>query len=248
MPGKTPGTKAMGVAKVIRKVFRPSLKDRLASVPPQGLRQDWDIASTLQRAVQYAVGAGVEGDFAEFGTDSGFSASIIARTMIEFKRRPKRSLWLFDSFEGLPDATSDVDKSNPHVASGVWGRGKCSGLTLVELNRQIARFLPAELIKIEAGWFAETAKRIPVDVRFAIVHVDGDLYQSTIDALSPLFERKSISPGAVIVFDDWNCGRADNNLGERRAWRELAKKHKADFEDFGHHSWAGRSFILHSYS
>jgi hypothetical protein len=42
----------------------------------------------------------------------------------------------------------------------------------------------------------------------------------TMDALVPPFGRGMISEGAVILFDDWNCNRANPAFGERRAWRE----------------------------
>jgi hypothetical protein len=223
------------------------LNDALALLPSARERQQIDIGSGLQRAVQYVMNAGVDGDLAEFGTASGFTASVIARTMAELESPLRRKLWLFDSFEGLPEATSDVDRSNPHVSAGVWGGGKCRGLTAEELHRQIGGILDPSHIRIEKGWFAETMKDVGNEARFAFIHVDGDLYQSAIDCLSPLFARKLLSPGAVIVFDDWNCGRADNRMGERRAWREITEMHRADYEDFGLYSWAGRAFILHNY-
>jgi O-methyltransferase len=233
------------VMKSMRKKRR--LTDALALVPTAFERQQIDIGSGLQRAVQYVLGASVEGDLAEFGTASGFTASVIARTMVELEKRLARKLWLFDSFEGLPEATADADRSNPHVSAGVWGEGKCTGLTAEGLHRQISTILDPSHIRIEKGWFADTMKNVEDSARFALVHVDGDLYQSAIDCLSPMFERRLLSPGAIIVFDDWNCGRADNGMGERRAWREITEKHRAEFEDFGLYSWAGRGFILHAY-
>ena len=233
-------------AKKIAK-HRLRLRDELALLPKAHERQQIDVGSTLQRAVQYIMGAEVVGDLVEFGTDTGFTASVLARTMAELGATPNRKLWLFDSFEGLPAATAQVDLLNPHVSAGVWSPGRCRGLSAEGLRNQVSRFIDPSCIRIEAGWFAQTVTRVAEDARFALIHVDGDLYQSAIDCLSPLFERKLISKGAAIIFDDWNCGRADNSLGERLAWSEIAGKHHAEFEDFGHHSWAGRSFILHSY-
>lgn len=234
------------VTKAMRK--RRRLRDAIALLPTARERQQIDIGSGLQRAVQYVKGADVEGDCAEFGTASGFTASVIARTMVELESPLARKLWLFDSFEGLPEATSEVDRLNPHVSTGVWGEGKCRGLTAEELHQQISGILDPSHLRIEKGWFAQTMKNVAESVRFALVHVDGDLYQSAIDCLSPMFERRLLSPGAIVIFDDWNCGRADNTMGERRAWRELVETHRAEVEDFGGHSWAGRSFILHAYA
>jgi O-methyltransferase len=231
--------------KTLKKQFR--IRRELDLLPTARERQQIDIGSTMQRAVQYILGAEVEGDLVEFGTATGFTASALARTLKELERRSDRSLWLFDSFEGLPEAAAEADRLSPHVASGVWGKGTCRGLTAQGLMKQVAQFIDQSRVRVNEGWFANTVASIPNTSRFALVHVDGDLYQSAIDCLSPLFERKLLSKGAVIVFDDWNCGRADNNLGERRAWREISETYTAEYEDFGHQSWAGRSIILHSY-
>jgi hypothetical protein len=198
--------------------------------------------------VQYIIGADVPGDIVEFGTATGYTASVFARTLAEFRRGDGRRLWLFDSFEGLPDASAEADRLSPHVHSGVWGAGTCRGLSALELRRQVSQFLAQNRILVHAGWFAETAPSIPAEARFAVIHVDGDLYQSAMDCLTPLLRRHQISEGAVVIFDDWNCNRADDRFGERRAWRELTEAFNLRFEDFGHWSWAGKSFILHSYT
>jgi hypothetical protein len=77
--------------------------------------------------------------------------------------------------------------------------------------------------------------------------VDGDLYQSAMDCLIPLFERRQVRDGAIIVFDDWNCNRGSNAFGERRAWIDLTERFKIEAEVFGHSSWAGQAFIVHGY-
>jgi hypothetical protein len=121
------------------------------------------------------------------------------------------------------------------------------GLSPNGLRREVGRFLRDDRIVIIAGWFADTLPHVPHDTRFAMVHVDADLYQSAIDCLRPLFERGLLAVGAMIIFDDWNAGHASNEYGERRAWRELTTQYAVDFEDLGGHSSHGRCFIVHSY-
>jgi len=79
------------------------------------------------------------------------------------------------------------------------------------------------------------------------VHFDGDLYQSTIDAIGGLLKIGAISNGAIICFDDWNCSQADPNVGERRAWRELSEQYEIEFSDFRSYSTGGRGFFIHGY-
>src|SRR5262245_42224078 len=86
------------------------------------------IFEALTQGVQYDYNNAVEGDIAEFGTASGFSSLTIAYAMAiyrqiyeKFQRQhalPPKRLWLFDSFQGLPDAISSIDIDSPNVASG----------------------------------------------------------------------------------------------------------------------------------
>ena len=210
-----------------------------------------EIAKAISLSVAYTNSAAVVGDIAEFGTMGGFTARTIATAMVFDPRRqptaPLRRLRLFDSFEGLPEITSDVDKMSPHVLSGSWSKGGCKVLAASELRAQVGGVLSAKRFEIHEGWFADTVKALPPETRFAMIHFDGDLYQSTIDALEPCFARGFISPGAVFLFDDWNCNHADPAYGERRAWGELVDRFQIKATHCGDYSELGTKFIVHSY-
>jgi O-methyltransferase len=153
-----------------------------------------EVIRALTLCVDYINTADIKGDIAEFGTMSGSTARAIATAMVFDPVRqkghpPLRRLRLFDSFEGLPEITSSVDQTSPHVISGNWAQGGCKVLSSAELDTAIARILPRERFDITPGWFADTVKQLPPETRFAMVHFDGDLYQSTIDALMPCFEK-----------------------------------------------------------
>ncbi len=91
-----------------------------------------EVYNRLSEGVYYVFGMGVEGDIAEFGTMSGRTAVALAASLNYCNNtlsdsdllhgfKEPRKLWLFDSFEGLPQARTNVDQSSPHVASGIWG-------------------------------------------------------------------------------------------------------------------------------
>ncbi len=217
-----------------------------------------EIAKTLTLCIQYINGSHVYGDIAEFGTMGGFTAKALATSMVfDLQRQPLsksasgenpfRVLRLFDSFQGLPEITSPVDQASPHVVSGAWAKGGCKVLAAAELGERIGKIIPQHRFEIYDGWFADTVKTLPPETRFAMIHFDGDLYQSTIDALEPLFERGMVSTGAVLCLDDWNANRALPGVGERRAWRELVAKFDIEASDCGDYSVAGKRFIIHSY-
>jgi len=54
------------------------------------------------------------------------------------------------------------------------------------------RFLP--------GWFSETLPAAPIE-RLSVLRLDGDLYESTLDAMNPLYPK--LSPGGYVIIDDY---------------------------------------------
>jgi O-methyltransferase len=204
----------------------------------------------LINSLWYIYGADVEGDVVEFGTMSGFTASRIAKTMtwLENMIPMQRRLILADSFEGLPESTAKADVESPHVAKGVWSAGACKVLSRADLVALCSREFKAERIDVLEGWYKDTVPKLSADRKLALLHVDCDLYQSTMDALVPCFERGMVSEGAMIHFDDWNCTRASPDFGERRAWAELVERYDIAASHCGDYSWHGHKLIVHSYN
>ncbi|MGJ4906709.1 TylF/MycF/NovP-related O-methyltransferase [Bradyrhizobium oligotrophicum] len=210
-----------------------------------------EIARTLTLSAMYINSADVKGDIAEFGTMGGFTARTLANAMVFDPRyqpnQPLRKLRLFDSFEGLPEITAQVDLESQHVKSGTWSKGGCRILSANELRTMVEAIIPPSRVQIYEGWFADTVKQLPDDTRLALIHFDGDLYSSTMDALVPCFERGFISKGAVLCFDDWNCNEADPEAGERKAWADLVSRFDIVASHSGDYSIQGTKFIVHSY-
>jgi Macrocin-O-methyltransferase (TylF) len=238
---------------------RRFLNDPLRDVPELAERIRWAmqsvhgnrtlsyqvIAEHLMFAVQYLAEASVEGDLAEFGCMTGRTANVISATMASF--RLERNLHLFDSFEGLPAATSKPDSSSVHVQDGTWGPGTCKGISPTALREKCARYIKDDQIKIYEGWFSKNIGKIPSGTKFAMLHVDCDLYQSTIDCLDYLFKNRMIVRGAIILFDDWYCNASSNLHGERKAWAELVERYEISAENLGCYAWGGNKFIVQQY-
>lgn len=209
-----------------------------------------DVKNKLSLGVEYVCGADVMGDIAEFGTMSGKTAAAIADALSIFDIRktsgPKK-LHLFDSFKGLPQAESIVDRDSPHIKSGIWAAGTCKGVSKEELIHMCKEFLPENRIIVYDGWFKDTLLKIPKDTKFAMVHIDCDMYQSTIELLVYLFQNQHIEDGTALFFDDYNCNKTSPNFGERRAWSEITQKFSVVFTDCGEYGWGGRKFIIHRY-
>lgn len=216
-----------------------------------------DAYKELAKSVAYAFIAAVEGDFAEFGTCSGYSASLISYAVDYYSRnlqnhetmhhQAARKLRLFDSFAGFPKATSAIDIESPHVSSGAWGEGTAKGLSEARLANLCSTFIPAQNILTYAGWYKDTLPTISADVRFAFVHLDCDLYESTLDVLQHLLTHRHLSEGCILLFDNWFCNKASRAYGEQRAWAEVCEKFDIQYTNLGIYAAVGNRLIIHSY-
>lgn len=145
----------------------------------------------------------VPGDFVEMGCYRGDTSMLLAELLQENERRRDeqqgddkenvKKLWLYDSFEGLPEKER-VDES----ATGV----NFEGGALVASKRELKqRFLRSgmKVPKIVKGWFGElTDKDLPAEI--ALAFLDGDFYQSTIDGLKAIWPRLAVG-GKMLVHD-----------------------------------------------
>lgn len=210
-----------------------------------------DRVKGVQDAVYYCYGGAVEGDIVEFGTMTGKTARGIALAMLAVEGQyglPPKHLWLYDSFIGLPKPDRAPDLDSPHVQLGHWASGGCQGLTMEELSAKVGEVLPKDRYSLVKGWYADTVPHIAKDQRFAMMHVDCDLYGSTMDCLVPVFENGQVSRGCVISFDDWMCNQADPQFGERKALAELIERFDMKTSPWNGYTWSGHRYIVHSYN
>jgi hypothetical protein len=242
------------LARVCRRLDEPLPESAFGPIDTRidaAVRQIYSARRTaLTEAVFYVCCSDVPGDIAEFGTMSGETASAIAVAMRavvdEFGLGQDRVLSLLDSFEGLPEPTSEPDLASPHVQDGRWARGGCFVLSQAELANRISAIL-GDRYEILAGWYAQTVPALASARRFAMVHVDCDLYASAMDALAPLFARGQLSNGAVLCFDDWMSNRSDPTFGERRAFDELTQRYQIVSEPWGFYGWSGHRVLVRDY-
>lgn len=155
--------------------------------------------------------AGVPGDVTEFGCYVGTTSVHLAERL----KGTDRTLWLYDSFEGLPPKTSqDISPVGEQFKTGELLATKKQLL----LNLKQAR---VPMPKITKGWFNDLSDRqVPEQIAFAFL--DGDYYHSIKDPLKLIWSR--LSPGAIVVVDDY----ANEALpGAARAVDEWLQGHDA---------------------
>ena len=125
----------------------------------------------------------LEGDIAEFGVFQGGSLEILA------KFNSHKTVWGFDSFEGLPKS---CEKDTYH---------KKGDFSEVEYEALYGYFKTlyrnVELVK---GFFSETFPKMHPYKKYSLVHIDCDLYESVKCALDYFYPR--MVDGGVIISDD----------------------------------------------
>ena len=130
--------------------------------------------------------AHLSGDIAELGTFKGGSALLIGQANASRKR-----MHLFDTFEGIPQATESLDSV---VA------GDIKGPSLTQVQQVLAEY--ADCITYYPGVFPETTARVPPDLTFSLVNLDADVFGATRDALEFFYPR--MNRGGVILVHDYS--------------------------------------------
>ncbi len=166
----------------------------------------------------------VPGSLVECGVARGGTAALMGIQTRDSALN--RDLWLFDSFVGLPEPTRDDGLAARRFAHGKAGGqltpiGQCVGTV-----EDVRAFLFGECqlaearVRLVQGWFQDTLPAYdggPI----ALVHVDGDWYESVRVCLESLWP--SVSRGGYVVVDDYGHWE-----GARRATREFITKQPGD--------------------
>ena len=177
------------------------------------------------------------GCYYEFGLFRGFALWFAAEMTRRFGVQDFHSHG-FDSFRGLPEPTG-VDEGAPW-AGGSYAVPKAQVESY--LRQHGADF---SRISLHEGFFSdELFASLSGRVNFgrpALVLVDCDLYASTVPVLRFLAPR--LVNGTIVLFDDYNCFKASDEKGQRRALREfLAVNPDLRFESLRPFGWHGQGF------
>nr|WP_255928508.1 TylF/MycF family methyltransferase [Streptantibioticus rubrisoli] len=154
--------------------------------------------NNIQECVEQVLRDGVPGDFIETGVWRG-GACILMRALLKAHGVTDRNVWLADSFAGVPvtsEGSHPLDQDMEfHNLNWVLA---CSE---EQVRENFSRYgLLDDQVKFLPGMFADTLPSAPID-RLAILRIDGDLYESTMDALVNLYPKLSV--GGFAIFDDY---------------------------------------------
>lgn len=198
----------------------------------------------FSRAVELVLLSKLPGPFLEFGTSTGYTARWLAELLVE--AQAPRDLWLYDSFEGFPEVTG-VDAQCPDAQVNDWRKGNPFRPVDPEMIGQVlSAMLGPQRVRLVKGFYDVTLPAgLPAEPA-ALVHIDCDLYASTLTVLGGLSDGRLLQQGAVILFDDWNCNRADDRFGERRAAAEVfCDGAPYRLEPWFSYGWGGQACLVH---
>lgn len=162
--------------------------------------------SNVQYCVEDVLKNKIEGDLMETGVWRGGTV-IFMRAILKAFDITDRIVWAADSFEGLPKPNVEKYAADKDDIFYTYNELKVS---LEQVKENFRKYgLLDEQVRFLKGWFRDTLPSAPVN-KLAILRLDGDMYESTIDALANLYPK--LSTGGFVIIDDWGsvegCRRA----------------------------------------
>ena len=160
----------------------------------------------VQRCLEQVLADGVPGDLIETGVWRG-GVPIFMRACLAAYGVTDRFVWLADSFEGLPPPSPD---QYPEDEGDMLHTIPELRVSLDHVRSHFDRYgLLDDRVRFLPGWFRDTLPEAPIE-RLALLRLDGDMYESTIVALTHLYPK--LSPGGYVIVDDYgaipSCRRA----------------------------------------
>ncbi len=197
----------------------------------------------FRRTFDFLIENRVRGDYFEFGCHR---CRTFRMALTEARRSNLESMQFhaFDSFEGLPDPTTDTSIE-------IWKRGALATSESAFLDLVRAHGIYVDRTKTIKGFYSESLspalQRAYVEAghKIALVNVDCDFY----DLAVPVFEfiEPLMQDGSVVYIDDLFAGYKGNpQKGVSRAFREWTKRSRWKFERHLDVGWWGRSYIAYS--
>ena len=153
----------------------------------------------IQFCVEKVIQDGIPGDLIETGVWRG-GCTIFMRALLKSFGDLHRNVWVADSFFGMPKPNIELYPADKKYDLSMW---RTLAVSSQEVRENFARFnLLDERVKFLEGWFSQTLPKAPIK-ELSLMRLDGDLYESTMDALKNLYPK--LSPGGFVIIDDYYC-------------------------------------------
>jgi hypothetical protein len=150
----------------------------------------------IQQCMEDILKNNIPGDAIETGVWRG-GACIFMRAVLKAYNVTDRTVWVADSFEGLPVP----NKEKYPLDSDFTAANKILAQSLNTVKENFSRYgLLDNQVQFLKGWFKDTLPQAPIK-KLSLLRLDGDYYESTMDALVHLYPKLSI--GGYIIIDDY---------------------------------------------
>ena len=155
----------------------------------------------IQACVENVIAYGIPGDLCETGVWRG-GAAIFMRAVLKAHGVTDRLVWAADSFCGFPEHQSSEFSDELHNPADY-------SVSLEQVKENFDRYsLLDDQVKFLEGWFKDTLPAAPID-KLAVLRLDGDLYESTMDSLEALYPKLSV--GGYLIVDDFKVLQGCND-------------------------------------
>lgn len=153
--------------------------------------------NNIQHCMESIISENIEGDLIETGVWRGGSV-IFMRGLLKAFNITDRTVWVADSFEGLPKPNADL---YPADSGDYHHQINFLSVALETVKNNFASYgLLDDQVQFLKGWFKDTLPQAPIN-KLALLRLDGDMYESTMDSLNNLYPKVSI--GGYIIIDDY---------------------------------------------
>ena len=198
-----PGTGA--VNQLQKKPFDAHLRRQGLDWPAHGLTMVGRMRlENIERLLLHMIDAQVPGDFVECGVWRGVS-SLFARGVLKALIANDRTVHLVDSFNGLPKASQERDRD-------VWSEMDFLKVSLEEVQEPFRQLgLLDHGVAFHKGFFQHSLPPLRKQLlanakKIAVLRMDGDMFESTMDILYNLYDLVSV--GGCIIIDDFSITEA----------------------------------------
>jgi len=216
-PDKRPGLRRRIRTAILRAFQRRGLmvvRRQAYDARRRELGQDWPMVGltmvghkrldNVRSCIETVIADNIPGDFVECGVWRG-GASIYAKALFDAFGASDRTVWLADSFEGMPVLNTEEDRVDLDLS---WLKYLAVTQDQVAANFRRLNLLD-DNVRFIKGWFSESLPTAPIET-IAILRLDGDYYTSTMAPLRSLYRK--VGPGGFVIIDDYNvfagCKRA----------------------------------------
>lgn len=165
----------------------------------------------IRECIESIIGNGIPGDLIETGVWRG-GAVIFMRALLKAHGITDRIVWAADSFEGLPKP----DRVRyPADKDDICYQREFTSVSIDEVKRNFSSFgLLDDQVRFLKGWFQDTLPTAPIE-KLALLRLDGDMYQSTMESLVHLYPKLSV--GGFVIVDDYAAGPCKQAVQDYRS-------------------------------